>query len=75
MNAFCGNEIYSSLFDKGTVTPVCCFKLVAMDKPCRDAFIQDILNNRVIKGERSKILANGEQIWKDCYNISYGSSF
>ncbi|XP_021911344.1 protein DOWN-REGULATED IN DIF1 11-like [Carica papaya] len=73
MTAHCGNEIYSALFDIGTITGDCCLTLVEMNKTCHDAFVEEILDDPTIKGDRSKILANGKKIWEDCALVAANS--
>ena len=60
----CGEEIFKSIFQTGTVTDECCGELVAMGKVCHDAFVQANLKNPDL--DKSAIVIKSKQIWNTC---------
>ena len=62
----CGEEIFKSIFQAGTVTDKCCGELRTLGKICHDAFVQSNLKNIKLRGDKWVTVTKSKQIWNTC---------
>ncbi|KAF3442108.1 hypothetical protein FNV43_RR16024 [Rhamnella rubrinervis] len=66
----CGSEIYTSVFEHGSVSDKCCTKLVFTGKSCHDQLVKYLLSKPGFGGNESETLAKSEDIWDHCVSLS-----
>lgn len=65
----CGYEIYTTVFEHGSVSDKCCAKLVFIGKLCHDELVKYLLTKPGFSGHKSETLAKSEQVWDHCVSV------
>ncbi|XP_011014602.1 PREDICTED: uncharacterized protein LOC105118371 [Populus euphratica] len=61
----CAIEISNSIYNNNTPSEYCCQKHITAGKACHDDFIK-LFISKVPKEKVTLVVANGDQIWKQC---------
>ncbi|TYH74065.1 hypothetical protein ES332_D05G372500v1 [Gossypium tomentosum] len=63
----CVLQVFTSIFETGTISSKCCGKLVVLGKVCHSALVKRILENPLFKDLRiATIIAKSIQTWNNC---------